>query len=40
MSEQTKPQNTTGENDETSGGTQQIVDFGSALTRTPHGSVY
>ena len=40
MSEQTKPQNTTGENDETSGGAQQIVDFGSALTRTPHGSVY
>ena len=40
MSEQTRPQNTTGENDETSGGAQQIVDFGSALTRTPHGSVY
>lgn len=41
MSEQTKPQNTTGENDENTGtGTQQIVDFGSALTRTPHGSVY
>ena len=41
MSEQTKPQNTTGENDENTGGVaQQIVDFGSALTRTPHGSVY
>ena len=40
MSEQTKPQNTTGENDENTGGAQQIVDFGSALTRTPHGSVY
>jgi ATP-dependent protease ClpP protease subunit len=41
MSEQTKPQNHTGENDENTGGTaQQIVDFGSALTRTPHGSVY
>lgn len=41
MSEQTKPQNTTGENDENAGGAvQQIVDFGSALTRTPHGSVY
>lgn len=41
MSEQTKPQNTTGENDENTGtGTQQIVDFGSALTHTPHGSVY
>ncbi len=41
MSEQTKPQNHTGENDENTGGAaQQIVDFGSALTRTPHGSVY
>ena len=41
MSEQTKPQNHTGENDENIGGAaQQIVDFGSALTRTPHGSVY
>ena len=40
MSEQTRPQNTTGENDENTGGAQQIVDFGSALTRTPHGSVY
>lgn len=41
MSEQTKPQNTTGENDENAdGAVQQIVDFGSALTRTPHGSVY
>lgn len=41
MSEQTKPQNNTGENDENTGtGAQQIVDFGSALTRTPHGSVY
>lgn len=41
MSEQTKPRNTTGENDDSTGGdAQQIVDFGSALTRTPHGSVY
>ena len=40
MSEQTKPQNTTGENDDNAGAAQQIVDFGSALTRTPHGSVY
>ena len=41
MSEQTKPRNTTGENDESAGtGAQQIVDFGSALTRTPHGNVY
>ena len=41
MNEQTKPVDSTGENDENSGtGAQQIVDFGSALTRTPHGSVY
>lgn len=41
MSEQTKPRNSTGDNDENTGtGTQQIVDFGSALTRTPHGNVY
>ena len=40
MSEQTKPQNTIGENDDNAGAAQQIVDFGSALTRTPHGSVY
>ena len=40
MSEQTTPQNTTGENDDNAGAAQQIVDFGSALTRTPHGSVY
>ena len=41
MSEQTKPQNSTGENEQnTETGAQQIVDFGSALTRTPHGSVY
>lgn len=41
MSEQTKACSTAGENDENTGGlAQQIVDFGSALTRTPHGSVY
>ena len=41
MSEQTKPQNSTGENEQnTETGAQQIVDFGSALTKTPHGSVY
>lgn len=41
MNEQTKPVDSTGENDENAGtGAQQIVDFGSALTRTPHGSVY
>ena len=41
MSEQTKPQNSTGENEQnTETGAQQIVDFGSALTRTHHGSVY
>ena len=41
MSEQTKPQNHTGENDENTGGAaQQIVDFGSAMTKTAHGTVY
>lgn len=41
MSEQTKACSAAGENDENAGGlAQQIVDFGSALTRTPHGSVY
>ena len=41
MSEQTKACSDAGENDENTGGpAQQIVDFGSALTRTPHGSVY
>ena len=41
MSEQTKACSAAGENDENTGGlAQQIVDFGSALTRTPHGSVY
>lgn len=41
MSEQTKACSAAGENNENTGGlAQQIVDFGSALTRTPHGSVY
>ena len=41
MTERTKPADTTEENDESGkDGAQQIVDFGSALTRTPHGSVY
>ena len=41
MSEQTKACSAAGENDENTGGlAQQIVDFGSALTHTPHGSVY
>lgn len=39
MNEQTKPRNNTGENDENSTD-QQIVDFGSAMTRTAHGNVY
>lgn len=41
MSEQTKACSAAGENNENAdGAVQQIVDFGSALTRTPHGSVY
>ena len=41
MTERTKPADTTEENDESGkDGAQQIVDFGSALTKTPHGSVY
>lgn len=41
MSEQSKACSAAGENNENTGGlAQQIVDFGSALTRTPHGSVY
>ena len=41
MTERTKPADTTEENDESGkDGSQQIVDFGSALTKTPHGSVY
>ena len=38
MTERTKPADTTEENDESGkDGAQQIVDFGSALTKTPHG---
>ena len=41
MSERTKPADETGSQEEGGkDGTQQIVDFGSALTKTPHGSVY
>ena len=41
MTERTKSADTTEENDESGkDGSQQIVDFGSALTKTPHGSVY
>ncbi len=41
MLERTEPVDSTGENEETGkDGSQQIVDFGSALTKTPHGSVY
>ena len=41
MTERTKPADTTEESDESGkDGAQQIVDFGSALTKTPHGSVY
>ena len=37
MTERTKPADTTEENDESGkDGAQQIVDFGSALTKTPH----
>ena len=36
MTERTKPADTTEENDESGkDGAQQIVDFGSALTKTP-----
>lgn len=41
MLEHTKQSDAGAENDEnTKDGSQQIVDFGSALTKTPHGSVY
>ena len=41
MLERTKPACDTEAPDEDSkDGSQQIVDFGSALTKTPHGSVY
>ena len=41
MLERTKQSDAGAENDEnTKDGSQQIVDFGSALTKTPHGSVY
>ena len=41
MLERTEPVDSTGEHEETGkDGSQQIVDFGSALTKTPHGSVY
>ena len=41
MLERTKQSDAGTENDEnTKDGSQQIVDFGSALTKTPHGSVY
>ena len=41
MLERTKPADCAGENQESDkDGSQQIVDFGSALTKTPHGSIY
>ena len=42
MTENTKPAEPTGENDsdEAKETTQNLLDFGSALTRTPHGTVY
>ena len=41
MLERTKPADDTGAQEEGSkDDSQQIVDFGSALTKTPHGSVY
>ena len=42
MTEKTKPAEPAGENDsdEAKETTQNLLDFGSALTRTPHGTVY
>ena len=41
MTENTKPTETGGENDsESKDGAQRILDFGAAITRTPHGNVY
>ena len=42
MTENTKPAEPSGENgsDEAKETTQNLLDFGSALTRTPHGTVY
>ena len=41
MTENTKPTETGGENDsESKDGAQRIMDFGAAITRTPHGNVY
>ena len=41
MLERTKPADCAEENQENDkDGSQQIVDFGSALTKTPHGSIY
>ena len=41
MTENTQPTETGGENDsESKDGAQRILDFGAAITRTPHGNVY
>ena len=41
MTENTKPTETGGANDsESKDGAQRILDFGAAITRTPHGNVY
>ena len=41
MTENTTPTETGGENDsESKDGAQRILDFGAAITRTPHGNVY
>ena len=41
MTENTKSTETGGENDsESKDGAQRILDFGAAITRTPHGNVY
>ena len=41
MTENTKPTEAGGENDsESKDGAQRILDFGAAITRTPHGNVY
>ena len=40
MSENTKPSETAGENSEAQETTQNILDLGSAMTRTPYGNIY
>lgn len=40
MTEQTKPTDTTSDSDSGSSATRQIVDMGSAVTKTPHGTIH